>query len=440
VKIENKLIIIGNGYSTKYYSDFINSFPIKIGYNTKNRNEIYDYYYYSLYKENNEIKLKNDIYESIIIKEFNINPIYVGTTTFGLYSLLKYIEKYYKTFDIYLVGFDFRYTYEMEDESNSYLQNKININAQSIAFENLINNFTNLNIFNVGFDLNSNINPKNNKIFNNTNFDVEIVAEITTNHFGEFDRLIKLIEGAKISGANSVKLQMRDVETFYSKEKLNSLYISPFGKTFYDYRKALELNTHQIYDIIEYCRSININIFFSILDFISFEKYQKFRLDRIKLPSTISNNKKYIEHVVNVYNKEIVISTGMTDQSYIDFILKLPNSYDKLYLLHCISSYPVPLLDCNINIIKNFLNINNKVIPGYSSHDIGSLGSILAISSGAKMIEKHIKIGRNDFAHFDETALDVFEEFPEFVRNLRNTERVLGSQEKIIYDFEHHKY
>jgi len=51
-------------------------------------------------------------------------------------------------------------------------------------------------------------------------------------------------------------------------------------------------------------------------------------------------------------NKEIVVSTGMTDSSFIDFLLKNINKQSKIYLLHCISSYPVNLLKINLNILK----------------------------------------------------------------------------------------
>ena len=60
----------------------------------------------------------------------------------------------------------------------------------------------------------------------NTN-KVEIVAEITTNA-GNRDTQKNLIINAALSGADSVKLQSRDVETFYPKDQLNEKHDSPF--------------------------------------------------------------------------------------------------------------------------------------------------------------------------------------------------------------------
>ena len=81
-----------------------------------------------------------------------------------------------------------------------------------------------------------------------------------------------------------------------------------------------------------------------------------------------------------------------------------------------------------------------NIIPGYSSHDIGDLGCMLAIVAGARMIEKHVKFGVTDWVHFDDTAIDVNTELPNFVDKLYKVNTALGSEKKIILNTEHHKY
>ena len=68
---------------------------------------------------------------------------------------------------------------------------------------------------------------------------VLVVAEISTNHFGDRSRLEKLVRLSYSAGANLVKLQKRHVATFYSNEQLSSPYSSPYGRTFGDYREQL---------------------------------------------------------------------------------------------------------------------------------------------------------------------------------------------------------
>ena len=57
------------------------------------------------------------------------------------------------------------------------------------------------------------------------------------------------------------------------------------------------------------------------------------------------------------------------------------------------------------------------------------------------MIEKHVKIGITDWAHFDAVALDLnTSEFEEYVNKIRESEIILGTKVKHISDFENHKY
>ena len=55
------------------------------------------------------------------------------------------------------------------------------------------------------------------------------VAEFTTNHMGNLNVLLRMVEEAKRAGATIIKMQKKDVETFYSQEKLNGKFESPYG-------------------------------------------------------------------------------------------------------------------------------------------------------------------------------------------------------------------
>ena len=124
----------------------------------------------------------------------------------------------------------------------------------------------------------------------------------------------------------------------------------------------------------------------------------------------------------------------MTDQKYLDFILKLFRK-KKIVLMHAISSYPTKFEDINLNILKKYIELskdNKNIIPGYSSHDIGNLASMLAVGMGAKVIEKHIKIGVTDWMHYDDTALDAKFELPSFIDDLHKIYLSLGDEKKNI--------
>ena len=436
-----KVLVCGRGYSLNYYQPFKKGYDLLCGYNQDLKDETFDLYFYSKSKEEKITISENIISESSINKEFDIKSLKVGSTTFGLYQLMSYFQKKHKGCKVDLVGFDFRYIYEKEAKlSDLDIQSYINIESQKIISSKLKMLFPDLNISFIGFDDFSDIDPKTGDIINKNISNVEIVAEITTNHFGDTNRLKELITAAKSGGADSIKLQMRDVESFYSREKLESEYISPFGTTFLDYRLGLELTDEQLLIVDDLCKQLKINYFFSVLDKKSYYRLLKFKPYRIKLPSTISNKTDYINFVFENFNEEIVVSTGMTDQNFVNHIKLISKNTKKLFLLHCISSYPVNIFSSNLKIINNYTKISSNIVAGYSSHDIGSLGSVYAVFSGAKMIEKHVKLGNSDFAHFDETALDINLEFPEFVEKIRAAELIYGDGQKTVLNCEHHKY
>ena len=130
----------------------------------------------------------------------------------------------------------------------------------------------------------------------------------------------------------------------------------------------------------------------------------------------------------------------MTNQKYLNFILNTFKN-KKIVLMHAISSYPTHFTDINLGILKNYVKYNEKnknIIPGYSSHDIGEIGSMLAVACGAKVIEKHVKIGTTDWMHYDDTAVDAKLEFRTFINCLNKVYASIGSSDKKVYKFENH--
>ncbi|WP_022871993.1 N-acetylneuraminate synthase family protein [Nesterenkonia alba] len=273
---------------------------------------------------------------------------------------------------------------------------------------------------------------------------VEVTAEITTNHFGDRDRLETLVRAAHDAGADWVKVQKREVDTFYTPEQLAKPYRSPFGTTFGDYRRQLELSRDDFRFLDELCRDLGIGWFASVLDRPSFEFMMELDVPLIKLPSTISEKRDYLEFVAENYTGSLVLSTGMTDQSYERWVLDTFQQVEKLYLLHCNSAYPTPDEHTNIGVVRHYAQLAEEhphIVPGYSSHDFGWMASALAVAAGAQMVEKHVKLGNTEWAHFDAVAVDLMtDEFKEYVDAVRRAQLHVGSTEKRVTPSEHHKY
>ena len=112
--------------------------------------------------------------------------------------------------------------------------------------------------------------------------------------------------------------------------------------------------------------------------------------------------------------------------------------------MQCNSAYPTPAHDCHIGVIRHYRDLSQDhphIVPAYSSHDFGATASTLAVAAGARMVEKHVKLGNTEWAHFDAVALDLTtSEFSDYVSAIREAEVIIGSEEKKVNESEHHKY
>lgn len=457
-KNKNKLFILGRGFSTSFFLKnigIVKKYDLIIGFNTNEIINKIDFYFTNkkTIPDNLPKRKLIELKRIIDLNKGELKILKVGSTHYSLDPLLfflnKIVERKNKYLEIVFVGFDFRNSlpdgdYRFKIRKN-LIQNHIDISGQRDLFFKRKNSYSNINIIHAGFDLYSDSDPRD-RVFvkkKEKQYKVKIVAEITTNHHGETQKIIDLIYGAKKAGADFVKFQMRDVENFYSKKILDRDHKSPYGKTFRDYRNKLELSDEQIKLIFKLCKKLKIEPFFSVLDISSFKKLKKYNLRLLKIPSTISEDKVFLNFVKNNYKGEIVVSTGMTNEDYLLECAKLFKNNTKLYLLHCVSSYPTSPSDGNLAIINTIKSLSKRyknIVPGYSSHDLTRTASAMAVALGAQMIEKHIKINSNEWAHFDETALDVNYEFPSWVQYVRSSENILGKNIKKILKSEHHKY
>ena len=410
----------------------------------------------SIYKKSS-LFLKNFDKENLSLED----PLFISAIQAALLIAKNKKEKH----KVFMLGFDFYY----EDEENytiSSLKDKheeeglyrraLLENQENILIK-LIKHFSSkkyLEINHVGDKAYSAINTKEflsgskTKLEQPLNFNhkykVTIVAEITTNHLGNRDLLIQMVRKAKESGADLVKVQKRNVETFYNKKELDSYYFSEYGTTFREYRNGLELSKEDFLSLNDECNNIGIDWFASVLDKESLDFILEFNPKLIKIPSTISDFCDFHDYVAKRYKGDIIISTGLTSADYEDYIIKKFKNNSKIYLLQCTSSYPTKDEDCSVSVIRHYrdLSKNNKnLIPGYSSHDQGSRASCLAVAAGALMIEKHVKMKSGFWSHFDSVSLS-FEnnEFSDFVADIRSSEIICGSEEKSIKISEHHKY
>ena len=264
---------------------------------------------------------------------------------------------------------------------------------------------------------------------------VFVTAEIGTNHMGSLDLVKKLIDVAKSAGCDAVKFQKRNVEKVYSKEFLDSPLESPWGNTQRDMRVFRELSLKQFQLIDKHCKKRKIPWYVSCWDIESQLQMRQFKTKYNKVASAMLVHYNLLETIAKE-RKYTFISTGMSTLQDVDKAVKIFRKYKCSFeLLHCHSSYPMPVNEANLKSIP-FLQKKFKCKVGYSGHEHSATNvSIPAVMLGATSIERHLTLNRTFYGNDQAASLEP-EGFGRLVRDIRLIEKILGDGKKRIFKSE----
>ena len=98
-----------------------------------------------------------------------------------------------------------------------------------------------------------------------------IIAEIGINHNGDMNLAKELIDNAKLSGCDAVKLQKRTINRVYTAEELDTPRDSPWGTTNRQQKEGLEFSMDQIKELEAYAGIHNLDFIISCWDIQSID-------------------------------------------------------------------------------------------------------------------------------------------------------------------------
>ena len=271
---------------------------------------------------------------------------------------------------------------------------------------------------------------KNNRCF--------IIAEIGVNHNNNISTAKKMISLAKKAGADAVKFQTfkacRLARLTTPKVKYQKRSGSK-NETHYQMLKKLELSEKNHIVLKRFCKIKKIEFISTPYDLESLKFLLSIGVKTIKISSA-----DLTDHLMHNYlaKKKIrtIISTGMSTLDEIEETVKLNKKYKnkKVSILHCVSNYPSS--DKSLN-LKNIITLRNKFrYPiGFSDHSSGNIASIIALSYGAQIVEKHFTLDHK-MKGPDHLASSTPDEFADLVKCIRRSEIMKGSYFKKIQNEE----
>ena len=269
-------------------------------------------------------------------------------------------------------------------------------------------------------------------------FSCFLVAEIGVNHNGCVNKAMKLIDSAIRCGANAVKFQSfipEELATNLASKAEYQKIGNEKSKNQLGMLKKLSLSFQETLKLKDYCEARNIVFITTPFDFLSLNYCSKLGLKMIKISSGDLNNYPFIASVSKL-NIPIILSTGMGSVAEISKAISTikDNGNPSYLLLQCTTSYPAPVGSSNLNAMVS-MGVCFDCNVGFSDHTIGSVAAIVSRTLGARIIEKHFTLDKNDIGPDHKASADP-SEFSKLVSDVRNAEKALGSSHKAPSDVE----
>ena len=258
-----------------------------------------------------------------------------------------------------------------------------------------------------------------------------LIAEIGINHNGDLNIAKKLIDSAVDAGFDAVKFQKRNVEKVYSKEFLDSPRETPWGTTQRDQKLGLEFGKKEYQEINRYCKEKKIKWSASAWDLESQEFIASFDVEFNKLASPMLGHKPLVKKIATE-RKKTFISTGMATLKELDEVIDIfKKEKCSFEIMHCNSTYPLPVDEANIMCIQTLKKRYNCNV-GYSGHESTLLQvCVTAAALGATSIERHITLDRAMYGSDQAASIEVGA-LKNFVTTIRMVPRIKGDGIKRI--------
>ncbi len=258
---------------------------------------------------------------------------------------------------------------------------------------------------------------------------VFIIAELSANHNGSIKTAIETIRAAKKAGADAIKLQTYTADTMTIDAKSDDFLLKQGtvwdGSYLYDLYKEAYTPWEWHKELFKVAEDEGLICFSSPFDKTAVDFLEELDVPAYKIASFEITDIPLIEYVASK-GKPVIISTGIATTEDIELALeacyKMGNK--NIALLKCTSSYPAPIEEANMIMVKDLAERYN-VISGLSDHTMGSTVPVVATCFGAKIIEKHFIIDR-EIGGPDASFSMNQDEFFEMVKAVREAEMAIG--------------
>lgn len=258
-----------------------------------------------------------------------------------------------------------------------------------------------------------------------------VIAEMSGNHAGSLSRALEIVDVAADAGADALKIQTYTADSLTLKVDHQDFRVAddhplwggrPLWELYDEAKTPYEW--HQ--EIFERARDRGLIAFSSPFDADAVELLEGLNAPLYKIASLEIGDLALIKRVAET-GKPIIFSTGAASLRDVDNAVRTirETGNDQIVILGCTSSYPAIPAESNLRSLDSLRKAFGTQV-GFSDHTLGTAVSVAAVALGARVIEKHVTLSRDDGAVDSEFSLEP-QELETLVRDLRDAYEALGS-------------
>lgn len=259
-----------------------------------------------------------------------------------------------------------------------------------------------------------------------------VIAEISANHNQSFERASQLVHAAIDARADAIKIQTYTADTLTLDSDRPEFRIDQEslwnGRTLHDLYKEAYTPWEWQEPLKHIADSRGVPFFSSPFDSSSVDFLAGLNIPAYKIASPEIVDKGLIERCAKT-QKPLIISTGMATLEEIGEAVGWAQGAGcpDISLLKCTSAYPAKPSEMNLRSISLLADTFGLRV-GLSDHTLGDTVAIAAVSLGARIVEKHFTLSREDGGPDAAFSMEPAE-FKKMVERIRLTESALGHAE-----------
>jgi pseudaminic acid synthase len=228
-----------------------------------------------------------------------------------------------------------------------------------------------------------------------------IIAEMSGNHNQSLEKALSIIDAAADAGAHAVKLQTYTPDTLtinvsHGEFQINDTKSLWNGRNLYElYQEAMTpWEWHKA--LFDRAKEKGIFCFSTPFDDTAVDFLEELEMPVYKIASFENNHLPLLKKIAKT-GKPIIMSTGISKLSDIEIAVNTlkENGCNELILLKCTSTYPATPKNTNIRTIPHMSKLFNCHV-GLSDHTLGIGTSVASVALGARVIEKHFTLNREE--------------------------------------------